>query len=154
MNTKTAQAKSSTVALLEHVYQITAAEADTVRALMPKVESEDATFKSELTLWLGSCESLASRANALLSEACEMPLEGSLSSRMTAKVATTMNTLLDSSVSHIAELLLQHATATMTDAVRTLREFENTTASEAALALARDLIRHEEEHADRMKRYL
>ncbi|MBO5897590.1 MAG: hypothetical protein J6R04_01130 [Clostridia bacterium] len=154
MKTRNAQAKSSTVSLLEQVYQITAAEADTVRALLPKVESEDATFKSELTLWLGGCESLATRANALLSKAGELTLEGSLTSRMTAKVATSMNTLMDSSVGHIAALLLQYANATMTDAVRILREFENTTASEAALTLARDLIQHEEAYAERMKGYL
>jgi hypothetical protein len=154
MNTKAAQAKSSTVSLLEHLYSITATEADTIRALLPKVKSEDATFKSELTLWLGGCEAMAARANTLLSEAGEIPREGGLSSRMAAKVATSMNTLMDSSIAHIAELLLQAATTTMTQAVRTLREFENSTASEASLSLARDLIKHEEAHAERMKGYL
>lgn len=154
MNTKATPAKSSTVSLLEQCFQAIAAEADTIRALMPKVESEDATFKSDLTLWLGDTTALAARVGALMNEVGEAPLESGLMSRMTAKVATSMNTLMDSSVSHIAELLLQHATATMTDAIRALREFENSTASEAALALARDLIKHEETHAERMKRYL
>jgi hypothetical protein len=97
---------------------------------------------------------MAARANTLLSEAGEIPREGGLSSRMAAKVATSMNTLMDSSIAHIAELLLQAATTTMTQAVRTLREFENSTASEASLSLARDLIKHEEAHAERMKGYL
>lgn len=154
MNASSTKAKSSTVTLLEHLYQAAATEADTVRALLPKIESEDAKFKSELSLWLSSCESLAARANALMSEAGEIPLEDSLMNRMTAKVTSSLSTLMDSSVSHIAELLLQHATAAMTDAVRWLREFENSTASEAALTLTRDLIKHEEDHAERMKEYL
>ncbi len=154
MNTKNTQAQSSTVTLLEHLYQTAATEADVVRALLPKIESEDANFKSELSLWLSGCESLAARANALMSEAGGAPLRDSLMNRMTAKVSSSLETLMDSSVGHVADLLLQNATVTVTDTVRLLREFENTTASEAALALARDVIRLEEDQAEKMKRYL
>ena len=154
MNTKSTRSQSSTVALLEHLYQITATEANTVRAMLPKVESESATFKSELTLWLSGCEALNARAGALMSEAGDLPPKDSMMSRMTAKITSSLDTLTDSSVGHIAELLLQNATASMADAVRLLREFENTTASEASLALARDVIKHEEEQVERIKDFL
>ena len=71
-----------------------------------------------------------------------------------AKVGCAMNTLLDSSVSHIADMVLQGSTMGMSDTIKLIREYENTNASEASLALAREMVSFEEQNIERLKAYL
>ena len=85
----------------------------------------------------------------------DMRHEGNgLWSRMTAKVGVAMSTLTDTSHSRLASLVIEQSTAGMNEAIRLLREFENTDASEAALALARDVIAFEEKNIALFKRHL
>ena len=150
----TAKLKTTTAELLDRLYKNVKMGSDLIISLLPRVESEDSKFKSDLTLQLSGYESLAQRINGLRREAGEQALEDTMMNKMTAKVSTAMATLMDSSVSHMADMLLKGSTANITDTIKLIREFENTTASEGSLALARDTVKLEEQNVERMKAYL
>ena len=70
------------------------------------------------------------------------------------KMSVAMNTMIDSTTSHIAEMMIQGGTMGITDATKLLREYENTSCSEEALELARRIIQYEEETVERLKEFL
>ena len=146
--------KTSTAHLLERLFKNVKMGSDSIMSLLPKIDAENDKFKSDLTLQLNGYERFASRINTMLCEAGEEAKEDSIINKMSAKVGTTMNTLMDSSVSHIADMMIQGSTMGITDTTKLLREFENTSASEGALSLARDIIQFEDENSERMKAYL
>lgn len=151
---ETAKLKNATAELLDRLYKNVKMGSDSIISLLPKVESEDSKFKSDLTLQLNGYESLAHRINGLRREAGEEALEDTMINKMTAKVSTAMGTLMDSSVHHIADMMVKGSTMNVTETIKLIREFENTTASEGSLALARDIVKFEEENIERMKAYL
>jgi hypothetical protein len=65
-----------------------------------------------------------------------------------------MAALRDATAAHIAEMMVERATADVNEILRALREAENTAVSESALRIARDLCRFEEKNAEDMKEYL
>ena len=150
----TAKTKSSTLELLERMFKNVKMGSDSIISLLAKVQNEDVKFKSDLTLQLNGYESLVNRINGLLREAGEEALEDGLMTKMTAKVGAAMGTIMDSSVSHMADMLIQGSTTNQNDTIKLIREFENTTASEGSLALAREIVKLEEENITRMKAYL
>ena len=149
-----AKMKSATQDMLAHLYKTVTMGADSIRSLLPRVESEDAKFKSDLTLQLSCYEAFASRINALLEKEGDEAMTDSMMRKMTAKLGTAMGTLMDHTVSHMADMVIQGSTMGITDTTRTLREYESTDAAESALSLARDMIRAEQKHVERMKAYL
>ncbi len=149
-----ATTKSATLDLLERLYKNIKMGSDSIISLLPKIGGEDTKFKSDLTVQLEGYETFAKRINTLLGEANESPCEESMMTKMSAKLGTTMSTLMDFSVSHIADMMIQGSTMGVTDTIKLLREFENTNASEGALALARDIVKFEEKNIERIKAYL
>lgn len=150
----TAKTRSATAEMLEKLYKNVKMGADSIVALLPKIKSEDTAFKSDLTVQHSCYEDFATRINDILSKAGEEAKEDSMMTKMSAKMGTTMNTLMDDSVSHIADMIIQGSTMGVTDTIKLLREYENTSASEASLALAREIVKFEEENIERMKSYL
>ena len=73
---------------------------------------------------------------------------------MTAKVGVAMATLTNTSPSHLAGMVIEGSTMNRNESIKLLREFENTAASEAALALVRDIIGFEERNIEHLKGYL
>lgn len=148
----TAKTQSSTEALLSRLFKNVKMGADSIIELLPKVD--DVKFKSDLTLQLNGYEGFAAKINDQLKELNGKAEEESFMTKMSAKVGSVMNTLMDSSVSHIADMMIQGSTMGITDTIKLLREFENTTASEASLSLTRAIIKFEEENIERLKPYL
>lgn len=138
--------------LLQAVYKNVKMASDSILNLMPRVKDEG--LKSDLTVQLSAYEAFASRAAKLLAKEGITPVEEGTVTKLSAKWATMMDTLRDSSSSHIAEMMVEGSTMGVTDMLKAIREAENTTASEEALRLARDLCRFEEKNVEDMKNYL
>ena len=75
-------------------------------------------------------------------------------SKMGVKMGVMMNTMMDNTSSHIADMMIQGATMGITDTTKLVRENENSPCSEEALALARRIIKYEEESIERLKEFL
>lgn len=74
--------------------------------------------------------------------------------KLSAKWGMMMNTMRDSTSSHLAEMMVEGATMGVNDLLKQLREAENTTVSERALRLGRDVCKFEERTIEEMKTYI
>ena len=138
--------------LLQAVYKNVKMASDSILNLMPKVE--DKKLKSDMTVQLSAYEAFASRSAKLLAEEGAKPEEEGTVTKLAAKWGTLMNTMRDSTSSHIAEMMVEGATMGVNDLLKQIRECENTTVSESALRLARDVCRFEEKTVEEMRDYL
>lgn len=146
--------KKTTVELLEQLHKNIRMGADSVVALLPKLDGEAGSLKSDLTVQLDGYEKFSGRIDALLRESDVDGKGDSLWNRMTAKVGVAMSTLTDVSTSHLADMVIQGSTMNMDESIRLLREFENSDVSEASLSLVRDIIAFEENNIERLKGHL
>lgn len=141
-----------TAALLQSVYKNVKMASDSILTLMPKVQ--DARLKSELTVKLSAYEAFASRAAKLLADEGVKPVEEGTITKLAAKWGSMMNTMRDSTSSHLAEMMVEGATMGVNDMLKQIREAESTIVSESALRLARDVCSFEEKTVEDMKDYL
>jgi len=146
------QNKKKTAEVLQSIYKNVKMASDSILNLMPKVK--DAKLKSDLTVELSAFDAFASRTAKLLAEEGVKPEEEGFLTKMGAKMGCIMNTMRDSTASHLAEMLIEGATMGMNDMYKQIREAENTDASEKALRLARDVCAYEERTIEEMKVFL
>ncbi len=152
VKTETKQ-NDKTANLLRAVYKNVKMASDSILTLMPKVKDE--ALKSDMTVQLSTYDAFASRAAKLLGEAGVKPEEEGAITKLSSKMGMMMNTMRDSTSTHLVEMLVEGATMGVNDMLKEIRESENTTASESALRLARDVCKYEEKTVEDLKdRYL
>lgn len=144
--------KNVTKSFLDSLYKNVKMGADSIIDLMPKVKSED--MRAEMTSELERYEKFAKDIRDILFKLGEEPKEESFMTKAMTKMGIAMNTMMDDSTSHIADMMIQGATMGVTDTTKLVREHENTPCSEEALALARETIKYEEESIERLKKFL
>lgn len=152
MTTETVQQNKKTAEVLQSIYKNVKMASDSILNVMPKVK--DAQLKSDLTVELSAFDAFASRTAKLLAEEGVKPEEEGFVSKTMAKWGTMMETMRDSTSTHIAEMMVEGATMGVNDMLRVLREAENSNASEKALRLARDVCEFEEKVVKDMRAYL
>ena len=138
--------------VLQAVFKNVKMAGDSILNIMPKVKDE--AFKSDLTVTLSAFEAFASRSTKLLADNGVKPEEEGIVAKTAAKWGTMMNTMRDSTTSHLAERMVEGATRGVTEMMRLLRESENGCVSESALRLLRDVCAFEEKVVEDMKAYL
>lgn len=143
---------SVTKEFLDKLYKNVKMGADSIIDLMPKVS--DSGMREEMTAELEQYEKFAKKARDILFEQGDEPKEESFMAKAMTKMGIAMNTMMDDTTSHIADMMIQGATMGVTDTTKLIREYENTSCAEDALALARETIRYEEESIERLKKFL
>lgn len=138
--------------VLRNVYKNVKMASDSLLNLMPKVKDEK--LKSDMTVQLSVYEAFASRAAKLLAESGVKPEEEGFFMRFSAKCGTVMNTLRDSSSSHIAEMIIEGATMGVNDMLAQIRDCKKAEVGEEVLRLANDVCEFEERTIPEMKAYL
>lgn len=149
--TETVQNKK-TAEVLQSVYKNVKMASDSILNLMPKVKDEK--LKSDLTVQLSAFEAFASRTAKLLADEGVKPEEEGFMTKTMAKWGSMMNTMRDSTSTHLAEMMVEGATMGVNDMLSVLREAENSNASESALRLVRDVCAFEEKVVEDMRAYL
>ena len=144
--------KTRTDELLGELYKNVKMGADSLIDIMSK--ADDKSFREELTAQLARYEEYAAKLEKALTGDGVKPKQENIMARMSAKVGMAMNTMTDSSISHLAQMVIEGATMGTTELTRLVREYENTNCSEEALKLARDIIKYEEATIESMKKYL
>ena len=147
MNTTTKEAE-----MLEKLYKNVKMGSDSIIKLMDK--ATDGEFKTSLTKQIDGYESLAKKIKKRLSDMGQEAKEENAMVKMWSSVGMAMNTLMDSSDSHLAQLIAEGSTMGITDSIKLLRDYENTNVSEEALALVRDVIKFEEHNLEVAKAYI
>ena len=138
--------------MLDKLYKNVKMGSDSIIKLLDKVSGDE--FKSHLTKQINGYEGLAANIKKHLKENGYEAKEENPVTKMWASVGMAMNTLMDSSDSHIAQLIAEGSTMGITDAIKLLRDYENTGVSEDALRLARDVIKLEEYNLEQAKSYI
>ena len=123
--------------------------AEAILNLLPSVNDEG--LESELTLELSRYEEFAREAKEILEKNGEEPLKESAFSRLMAKMGIKMNTIIDKTSSHIAQMVMEGALMGITDLQKRLNEADDYGEAEP---IARRLISFEEDTVEKMKVYL
>ena len=147
MHTTTKEAE-----MLEKLYKNVKMGSDSIIKLLDT--ASDGEFKTDLTKQINGYESLAERIKKRLHDMGERAKEENVMVKMWSSVGMAMNTLMDSSDSHLAQLIAEGSTMGITDSIKLLRDYENTNVSEESLALVRDVIKFEENSLEVAKAYI
>ena len=146
------ETKNSTADLLDRMYKNVKMGSDSIINLMPKVRDE--ALRTEMTKELSELENYSSRIGDMLHSEGRKPKEENIVTKTMSKMGMSMNTMIDSTASHIAEMMMEGYTMGITDMTKDIRQYENTKASEESLKLARDIVRFHEDSFEKMKSYL
>lgn len=138
--------------MLCYIYKNVKMGSDAIITLMPKVENNE--FRTALTEQLNGYERFARSAEKQLTPLGVEPKEEPAMKKMASKMGITFNTLTDSSVGKMAEMLMQGSMMGIIDMTKHVREFEGEGCHEQALKLGRDLITFEQDNIEKMKEFL
>ena len=144
--------KNETAELLDRMYKNVTMGSESIVTLMPKVKDE--ALRTEMTKELSKLENYSSKISKMLYEEGSEPKEDSVVSRMASKMGINMNTMLDSTSSHIAEMMMEGYTMGIADMTKDIRERENSKVSEASMKLAREIVAFQEDSFSQMKKFL
>lgn len=138
-------------AFLDAIYKNAKMGADSIINLLPKVE--DDAMRSVMTAQLDGYERYAACAARALKKKGVEPREENIMTRFSAKMGMAFNTMLDSTGTHIAEMMLEGSNMGIVDLTRLLNHYSLAQDSEA-VRLAREVVRFEEGNLEQLKRYL
>ena len=138
--------------ILQGIYKNVKMAGDSLITLMPKVKDE--RLKSDLTVQLSTYEAFASRTAKLLGPEGVKPEEENVLTRMSAKWGSMMNTMMDSTTSHLVKMVIEGATMGVNDLMELIRDAKGGDVSEEVLRLAQDVCAYEEKTVEQMRSYL
>lgn len=137
---------------LEAIYKNAKMGADSIINLLPKVK-EDA-LRSVMTMQLDGYEKYAARAQKELDARGDSAKEESVMTRLSARVGMAFNTMLDSTTSHLAEMMIEGSNMGITDMTKLLNNFGLGHGDSPAVQLAQEVLRFEEHNLEMLKPYL
>ena len=144
--------KTKEAEMLEQLYKNVKMGSDSIVKLLPKVS--DGKFKTDITDQLNGYESLASKIKAHLKNMGVEAKEENAMVKLWSNIGISVNAMMDSTDSHLAQMISEGSNMGITDSIKLLREYENTNVSETALKLVREVIEFEENNLERAKNYL
>ena len=144
--------RNETAQFLDRMYKNVKMGSESIVTLMPKVKDE--ALRTEMTRELSKLEGYSSQIGKMLYAEGVTPKEESIVTRFSSKMGMNMNTMLDSTSSHIAEMMMEGYTMGITDMTKDIRERENKKVSESSLKLAREIVAFHEDSFGEMKKFL
>ena len=143
---------SDNAQMLDEMYKNVKMGSDSMVNIISKVRDEG--LKEELTSQLDKYESYGKKVAGMIYDEGGTPKEENILARAGAKIGLEMNTMLDATSSHLAEMVIEGATMGMTDMTKILREYENKNCSEATMKLAKEIAAFEDKSIDSLKKFL
>ena len=144
--------KSPAVELAAELYKNITMGSDAILQLMPKVK--DNAMKTHMSASLCYYEKTAGRVKDFLLEHGEEAKQEPVMNRMAARMGIAMNTAMDATSSHIAQMLIEGSTMAITEATRLRHRFEGREGCEAMLTLAQKLTEYEQSNIEKLKSFL
>ena len=134
------------------IYKNAKMGADSIIHLLPHIKDDG--LRSVVTMQLDGYEKYAARAaEALTARGCTAK-EENLMTRLSARMGVAINTMMDSTSSHIAEMMIEGSNMGITDMTKLLNDHETRSDSKDAVRLAHEVVRFEEHNLEMLKRYL
>ncbi len=144
--------KENTKNVLMSVYKCGKMGSDSSVNLMKSVKSDE--LKSDMTAILNGYQKFATNSARELRELGADPKEESPLTQIGSKIGIMMNTMMDSSPSHIAEMVIEGANMGITDMQATLNHYGESPCNHEALEMVRGSIAYNEKVIEDMKKYL
>lgn len=138
--------------MLESLYKNVKMGSDSIIKLMDKVSGEE--FKAALTKQIDGYEKIAERLRRHLCSMGQQAKEENIMVKLWSSVGMALETMTDSTDSHLAQLVAEGSSMGITDSIKLLRDYENTSVSEEALAFAREIIKFEEHNLEVAKSFI
>lgn len=138
--------------MLESLYKNVKMGSDSIIKLMDKVSGEE--FKAALTKQIDGYEKIAERLRKHLCSMGQQAKEENIMVKLWSSVGMALETMTDSTDSHLAQLVAEGSSMGITDSIKLLRDYENTSVSEEALAFAREIIKFEEHNLEVAKGFI
>ena len=143
---------SDNAQMLDKMYKNVKMGSDSMVNILSKVK--DSGLKQELTNQLDQYEKYSKQVAGMIYDEGGTPKEENILTKAGSKIGIEMNTMMDSTPSHLAEMVIEGATMGMTDMTKTIREYENKNCSEGAMKLAKEIAHFEDKSVDALKKYL
>ena len=144
--------KSPSVELATELYKNITMGSDTLLQLLSKVK--DNQLKTYMSAVLCYYEKATAKVKEFLEEHRAHAKEEPLMSRMAAKMGIAMNTAMDASSSHIAQMLIEGSTMAITEATRLRHRFDGQSGCAEMLEVAEKLIEFEQTNIEKLKAFL
>ncbi len=138
--------------MLDRMYKNVKMGSDSMVNIMSRVKDDG--LRQELTNQLEQYESYGNRVGKMIYDCGGKPREEGIMTKMSAKFGMALNTMTDSTSSHLAQMVIEGATMGMTDMTKIVREYENSQCSEDALKLAREIADFEDGSIEKLKKFL
>ena len=120
--------------------------------MLPRVE--DNRIKTDITAAMCYYEKTAGKVKEHLTSHGAKPVERGMMAKMATKAGIAMNTAMDKSNSHIAEMLIEGATMSVTTAEKLSNHAEEKPDCAELVGYCRDWARFEQNHIEALKKYL
>ncbi len=138
--------------MAEEFYKNVTMGADSYLHMLPRVG--DSRIQTDMTAALCYYEKLAGKIKEIMQNADIEPKEGSMMAKMSARAGIAMNTMMDKTDSHIAEMLIEGCTMSVTTAQKLLNHYEEKPDCRELCHLCAEWSKFEEEHIERLKKFL
>ncbi|MCD7774912.1 MAG: hypothetical protein LUG85_00735 [Clostridiales bacterium] len=135
---------------LNMVYQNAQMAADSISVVSQKVQDEH--LLSDLQTQHQQYSAITAKATAELANESKMPKEKNIVAQTAARSGIQMNTLMDKTPDHIAEIMIQGSMMGIIDMTRAIKQYEDVPKNIKALGY--ELVTVEENNVQRMKNYL
>lgn len=139
-----------TAEFLNKVYQNAHMASESITTVAQKVQ--DKNLLSDLQTQHQQYTSISSKATTELANTNELPSEKGFMSQVSTWSGIQMNTMLDKSPDHIAEMMIQGSVMGIIDMTRTIKQYNDI--PQNIKALGYELVTIEENNVQRMKNYL
>ena len=137
---------------LSEIYKNAKMGADSIINLLPSVKDDN--LRSLMTRQLDGYEKYAARAAKHLESRGVAPKEENLVTRVSARIGMAFQTMMDSTTSHIAQMMIEGSNMGITDMIKLLNGYAPQDNVEEAVRLAREVVAFEEHNLELLKRYL
>ena len=134
------------------IYKNAKMGADSIIHLLPHIKED--TLRSIVTMQLDGYEKYAARAATALAERGVEAKEENLVTRLSARMGVAINTMIDSSGSHIAEMMIEGSNMGITEMTKLMNDHKARGDSKEAMRLAQEVVHFEEHNLEMLKRYL
>ena len=137
---------------LQSIYQNVKMGSSAIIALLPKIKDDG--LRSAATEALDGYETYAARAARALEERGAPAKEKNPVARLGAKVGMAMETVVDDSTGHLAELLIEGSNMGIVEMIKLGNHFDPPGEESDALRLSREIVRFQQHNLEQFKRYL
>lgn len=151
MNTAQNQAEPVTVELLSEMYRNVTMGSENLATVVPKIR--DKFLLTNVTYQLEKYADFTNKTEKLLQKRAVKPKEPTMMKKMMSRTGIAMNTLFDSSDSHIAEMIVKGTKMGVEQLEHKLNDFRGKGSDNEAVSLCRDIIEFEHTEADKMLDY-